>query len=251
MSWDMYWMTDRYIGQVEENEFEHYATQGFREVLHSFLATDVELYKSRMTDAPFAMRAVIENRTTDNPQFASLRQILCAMGTNLECGNYIKEDDEWWVVPYLPGNNGVYEKAYLWYCNYMLKFVSPLTGEVVTYPVHTENGTRYNAGERATTKMTIGTSQHIIYIPNNEETILLKNGVRFILDYNVEQPTVMRISQVDTTSHAYGGADTVRLLRLTMVEDQYNEITDDRELGVADYRRYNDPPAHSGSTMYG
>lgn len=251
MSYHMYMMKDRFVGPVEDDEFAWYAKQGFEEVLHSFMGENIEVRQSRITDEPYVMRAIVQNRTTDNPQFATLRQMLYAMDDHVECGNYIKWNDEWWVVPYLPGDNGMYQKAYLWYCNYNLKFVSPLTNEVVEYPVYTENATRYNSGERDTEKMTIGTSQHIAYIPNNDETILINHGMRFVFDCNKMQPTIMRVTQVDSTSYSYGNADTVRLLRLTLKEDQFNAITDDTLVGVADYVDYNDPPATKGSTMYG
>lgn len=251
MSKSMYMMHNRFVSEVEDEEFAGYAVQGFDDVLWSFMGANVERYKSRMTDKPKRMRAIIQNRTTDNPQFATLRQMLYAVDETVECGNYICWNNEWWIVPYLPGGNGVYNKAYLWYCNYMLKFVSPITGEVVCYPANTENATRYNSGERETERMTLGTSQHIVYIPNNDETILLNHGSRFIFDLNEERPTVMRISQVDSTSFAYGNAEAVRLLRLTLKEDQYNAVTDDKLLGVASYTEYNDPPLTIGSTMYG
>lgn len=251
MSRSMYMLRNRFVGKTEDDEFMWYATQGFDEVLHCFMSDTVEVYPSRITDEPTKMRAVVQNRTTDNPQFATLRQLLCAMDEHVECGNYIRWNNEWWLIPYFVGNNGVYQKAYMWYCNYTLRFVSPLTGEVVEYPVNTENATRYNSGERDNSRMTIGTSQHIVYIPNNDETILINHGMRFIFDYNQQQPTVMRVTQVDTTSYAYGNADAVRLLRLTLKEDQYNVITDDPTIGVANATGYNDPPATVGSTMYG
>ena len=133
----------------------------------------------------------------------------------------------------------------------MAKFVSPLTDEGVFFPVHPEHPTRYNSGERATEGMTLGATPDLRYIPNIAETILLNHGSRFIFDLNEERPTVMRISQVDSTSFAYGGAEAVRLLRLTLREDQYNAVTDDKLLGVASYTEYNDPPLTIGSTMYG
>lgn len=249
MSEDMYLMNEAFLGAVENDDFYDYSPMGFDEVLCSFLASDVELYKSRSTDEPLKIRAVIENQTTDNPQFANLRQILCRLGTNLQCGNYVKKSDGWWIIPYLPGSNGIYEKAFLWYCNHTLRFHSPITDEIVEYPVYTENATRYNSGERENHKMAIGTSQHVVYMPNNEETILINNGMRFIFDLNESHPTVLRVTQVDTTSYAFG--DEVRLLRLTMLEDQYNPVTDDAQLGVADHHAYNSHAGNRGSTYYG
>lgn len=251
MSKEMYLMRRGFVGDTENDEISDYAHDSFEEALAiNGLADDVEIYMSRPTDKPVRTRAIIQNDTTDNPEFASLRQILCRDGTNLQCGNYIKRDDgSWWIIPYLPGSNGMYEKSFIWYCNYVLKFISPLTGEMVEYPVSTENATRYNSGERETSKMLVGTTQHILYIPNNSETILINNGHRLLYDYNRTQPTAMRVTQVDTTSYAYGGQ--VRLLRWTLVEDQYNEQTDDAVSGVANLRPYGSIPGNEGSSIFG
>lgn len=251
MSKDMYLMQNTFLSTVEDEEFWDFAQDSFEEVLASAqLGEDVDIFMSRPTDEPKHTRAVVQNDTTDNPEFATLRQILCRVGTNLQCGNYVRrEDGSWWLIPYLPGSNGMYEKSFIWYCNYRIRFISPLTHEAVEYPVYTENATRYNSGERETNKMLYGTSQHIVYIPNNSETILINNGARFLLDLNSAQPTAMRVTQVDTTSYAFG--DAVRLIRWTLVEDQLNAGTDDIAQGIADAKQYGSPDGHEGSSMYG
>lgn len=252
MSKDMYLMNQRFTSGVEDDEFHDYAQAGFEEILSSFVAADMQLYHSRMTDEPVPLRAIMQNATTDNPQFATLRQVLARMGTGLQCGNYIKNHEGWWLIPYLPGYNGIYEKAFLWYCNYMLRFISPLTGKEVCYPATTENGTRYNSGERDREKMRIGTSQYIVYIPHNEETILLDHGSRFILDFHPYNPTAFRVTQMDSTSFAYGGGDDpVRLLRMTLIEDEFNDRTDDAQNNIANARPYGNAAEADGSTMFG
>ncbi len=73
----------------------------------------------------------------------------------------------------LPDNNRIYEKAVLWKCKHSIRFISPLTGEIVEYPVYSTNSTQYGTGEAGKTQMAVGADQHLIYLPYNEETIML------------------------------------------------------------------------------
>ena len=250
MSKDMYLMQHGFISDIEDEEFEDFAHDSFEEILHSFMHEKIKIYRSRMTDEPIVTEAVIQNDITDNPEFAYMRTLLVREDLNLQCGNYIeREDGTIWLVPYLPGTNGIFKKVYIWFCNFTVRFLSSVTGKIVAYPTHTENATRYNSGEREYTQMLIGTSQHVVYVPNNEETIVINNGNRFLFDTNTTHPTAMRVTQVDSTSYAYGYE--VNLVRWTMLEDQYNPLTDNAELGAADYKSYNSEPAHEGGSMFG
>lgn len=221
-----------YNSGFESEEFAMFAQDGFDEVLESFLGQDVVIYNSKLTDTPIKVRAVVQNTTTDVLNNAVQRQIICRIGT-LRCGQYILIGDTYWIVCTAPDNNQMYEKAIIWRCKYNLKFISPITSEVVTYPVYIINSTQYNSGETAKTYLTIGTSQNLIYIPYNEETIKLDHGTRFLIDKNTENPTAFRLTQVDATSYSVGANDG--LLQWSILESTYDPHTDNKELMVADY----------------
>lgn len=249
MSADMYLMKQNYVGVVEDMEFYQSARDSMHEVIRSFLSEDVEVYESRMTDEPRHIRAIIQNQTTDNPMYANLRQIVTECGVNLQCGNYIRYKGDWWLIAYLPGSNQMYEKAYLWYCNYMLKFRSPLTDKDAVYPAYVLNSTQYNSGERETRRIRYGTSQRLVYVPCNRETLLLENGMRLFIDLKEEHPTAYRLTHVDTTSHSY--SNQVGIIQMTATEDYFDEVTDDPTIGIADDREYGAPPHSEGSSMFG
>lgn len=216
----------------EDDEFAQFAQDGFEEVLESFIAQEVEIYDKSPSATPITTRAIVQNVTSDVYNNSTQRQILCRIGT-LRCGQYVKVDGRFWIISALPDNNKMYEKAIMWQCKHTLHFISPLSGEVVEYPVYDLNSTQYGSGETAKTYMKIGTAQHLIYIPYNEETIKLDNGFRFLIDKNRENPTAYRLTQVDSESYSCGAEDG--LLQWTVVESQYDEKTDNKELMVADY----------------
>lgn len=221
-----------YNSGFEGDEFAAFAQDGFEEVLESFLAEDVEIYEKRMSVEPVITRAVIQGTTSDTYNNSVLRQFLCRIGT-LRSGQYIKARDQIWMIYSKPDNNKMYEKAVAWQCKYSIRFISPLTGKVVEYPVYDINSTQYGSGETAKEYMTIGSAQHLVYIPCNEETIRLDSGFRFLIDKNHEKPTAYRLAQVDPGSYACGEHDGV--IQWTVVESQFDEETDSRELMVADY----------------
>ena len=221
-----------YNSGFESDEFAAFATEGFDEVLASFLADDIEIYEKSLSVEPVKTRAVIQGVTADTYSNSIIRQFLTEIGL-LRCGQYIKARGKYWLVNGLPDNNKMYEKAVCWYCKYSIRFVSPITGKVVEYPVYDVNSTQYGSGETTKTHMTIGTSQHLIYLPYNEETIMLDSGFRFLIDKNKNKPTAYRLAQVDTSGYSSG--QDHGLIQWTVVESQFDEATDNKELLIADY----------------
>lgn len=233
MSSDWYLMSRPLFNSgFEDDEFSHFAQDGFEEVLESFIGQTVEIYDKRLSSAPITTRAIIQNVTSDTYNNSTQRQILCRIGT-LQCGQYIKVSGRFWMVCTLPDNNKMYEKAILWLCKYTLRFVSPVTGEIVEYPVYDINSTQYGSGETAKAYMKIGTAQHLLYIPYNDETIKVDCGARFLIDKNKDNPTAYRLTQVDSENCSCDDIDG--LLQWTLVESQRDDETDSKELMVADY----------------
>ena len=148
----------------EDDEFWAYGQDGFQEVLDSFIGSDVLIYDKAIGTEPQQVRAIVQQKTSDVYNSTTVRQILCNIGI-LRCGQYVKHDGAFWLVSSLPDNNRIYEKAVLWKCKYSIRFVSPLTGEIVEYPVYSTNSTQYGTGEAGKTQMTVGEDQHLIYLP--------------------------------------------------------------------------------------
>lgn len=216
---------------LEKEEFENYSKDGFSELLESFISSDIEVYNQDFTLLQ-SLKAIIQNVTADAESSSFIRQILIPIG-NLKTGYYVKYNDSFWLIKDIVDNNGVYEKAIMFFCNYKVRFISDVSGEIVSYPVHMKNATQYNSGETAREQETIGSSKFLIFIPYNEETIKIDHGKRFLIDKNHDNPTAFEITQVDTISHNF--TDDFAVIRWTLVESQFNPKTDNKELMIADY----------------
>lgn len=143
----------------------------------------------------------------------------------------------YWLCVNANNLHGIQWEGTLSYCNHMVKFYSPLTGEIVEYPISVINSTQYGSGEtdRYDNKlhMTIGTSQMIVYISFDEHTRLIDSGFRFLLDRNKVNPTAFEVKQADTISYSDGGERGY--IHLTVAEDQFDPNRDNKELMIADY----------------
>lgn len=130
-------------------------------------------------------------------------------------------------------------------CNWILKWQSA-SGEILEYPCHDMNSTQYNSGEEPYKQFTIGTSQHMLYLPADENTIAIKTPQRFFLDRNMATPTVFKVTQNDTTGYYFGPKGIVVV---TLLEDVYNPKTDNIEVGICDYINDTTPPKPEGDRI--
>lgn len=116
-------------------------------------------------------------------------------------------------------------------CNWILRWQDK-NGDILNYPCYDINATQYNSGEQSNKQFTIGSSQHILMLPYDKNTVALKTPQRFFLDKNYAVPTVFVVTQNDTTSYNFGKRGIVRL---TVMEDAYNADKDRIDLGICDY----------------
>ena len=116
-------------------------------------------------------------------------------------------------------------------CNWILKWQKK-DGTVLEYPCYDMNSTQYNSGEQSNRNFVIGSSQHMLTLPCDENTVELSTPQRFYLDKAKNNPTTFIVTQNDTTSHNYGKKG---LVKVTVYEHPNNPETDRPDLGICDY----------------
>lgn len=121
-------------------------------------------------------------------------------------------------------------------CNNFLKWQDD-SGKIFEYPVFDINSTQYNSGVQSDKVMTLGSTQHMLTITADENTIALEHDKRFFSDRNTKHSTVFKLTQNDTTALNYDKG----LLHLTITEDEYNPKTDSIENWLCDYIKPNSP----------
>lgn len=144
---------------------------------------------------------------------------------------YDTNEDEYLICTEAFNVDNIHYKGKFTLCNWMLKWQKK-DGTILEYPCYDMNSTQYNSGEQSNAHFTIGSSQHMITLPSDENTVALSTPQRFYLDKNMDNPTSFIVTQNDTTSHNYGKKG---LVKVTVYEYPNNVDTDRPDLGICDY----------------
>lgn len=144
---------------------------------------------------------------------------------------YDSNKDEYLICTESFDINSVHWQGKFTLCNWILKWQNE-SGKILEYPCYDMNATQYNSGEQSNYLFTIGSSQHMITLPCDENTVGLNTPQRFYLDKNTINPTSYQVTQNDTTSYNYGKKG---LVKVTVMEYPNNHETDRPDLGICDY----------------
>ena len=144
---------------------------------------------------------------------------------------YDAKKDEYLICTEAFDIDSIHYKGKFTLCNWILKWQKQ-DGTILEYPCYDMNSTQYNSGEQYNRNFTIGSSQHMLTLPCDENTVELCNPQRFYLDKATINPTTFIVTQNDTTSHNYGKKG---LVKVTVYEHPNNPETDRPDLGICDY----------------
>lgn len=144
---------------------------------------------------------------------------------------YVSNENYFMICTEVFNINNIHWQGKFTVCNWMLRWQNK-NGDILEYPCYNINTTQYNSGESSNRQFTIGSSQHQITLPADENTIVLDTPQRFFLDKNLVSPTSYIVTQNDTTSYSYGSKG---LIKLTLLECATNNDTDRIDLGICDY----------------
>lgn len=144
---------------------------------------------------------------------------------------YDSISDEYLICTESFNIDNIHWQGKLTLCNWMLRWQNK-NGDILEYPCHDINATQYNSGEQSNKQFTIGSSQHMLTLPYDQNTAILSTPQRFFLDKNIENPTSFIVTQNDTTSYNFGKKG---LVKVTVMECETNNKTDRIDLGICDY----------------
>lgn len=144
---------------------------------------------------------------------------------------YDSNEEEYLICTEAFNIDNIHYKGKFTLCNWMLKWQKK-DGTILEYPCYDMNATQYNSGEQSNRNFAIGSSQHMVLLPCDDNTVELSTPQRFYLDKATINPTTFIVTQNDTTSYNYGKRG---LVRVTMYEHPNNFETDRPDLGICDY----------------
>ena len=138
-------------------------------------------------------------------------------------GDYMEYDGATWLCLNSHNFHGLYRKGAFRKCNWKLYYQNE-AGEIKSIYVVDLNSTQYNSGEYTSyTKFTLGSTQHMLIMQKNEETVKFNDPQKFWLDSNLERPTMYKVSQNDNTPYNYEGYG---LCTITVSQNEWNKEAD-------------------------
>ena len=190
---------------------------------------DVETYENFLTGETIDLNI---NRQTKSEVSGYQKEFTSLITAPVQHGDTFYNEDEglYWICTEVMCKSGLYYDGKLTRCNNILKWQDE-NKHIFEYPVFDINSTQYNSGEFSNKIVTMGSSQHLLTIVADENTIALNHGHRFFWDRNTVDPTVFKLTQNDTTAVNYDRG----IVKLTVTEDQYNPKTDSIENWLCDY----------------
>ena len=144
---------------------------------------------------------------------------------------YDIDKDEYLICTEAFDIDGINYKGKFTLCNWILKWQKQ-DGVILEYPCYVINSTQYNSGEQYNKNFTIESSQFMLTLPCDENTVELRTPQRFYLDKAIINPNTYIVTQNDTTSLNYGKRG---LVRVTVYAHPNNPETDRPDLGICDY----------------
>ena len=148
---------------------------------------------------------------------------------------YAGEIVEWanshWLIDRADNDDEMYVDGHMTQCTYKLRWLNK-NGKVIERWTVKTNASAYNSGYEGDKVILTGYDQAMLLVEYDPETIKLKRGNRFFIDNDLENPTVYRVTRVDTVSHVYNGRG---YLKLICTEEQIDRKRDNVELMLCDY----------------
>ena len=158
---------------------------------------------------------------------------------------YDIKEDEYLICTEAFNIDNIHFKGKFTLCNWMLKWQNK-DGKILEYPCYDMNSTQYNSGEQSNRNFTIESSQHMLTLPCDENTVELCTPQRFYLDKAINNPNTYIVTQNDTTSYNYGKKG---LVKVTVYSHPNNPETDRPDLGICDYIDMSAGSKDAGTTV--
>lgn len=155
----------------------------------------------------------------------------------IECGDYLEYDGMVWLCLNSYSFHKLYCRATFMSCDWQIYWMND-KGEIKNQYVIDQNSTQYNSGEFGNSTITLGTSQHMLKMQCNAETVMFDSPQRFAIDRNIKKPTCYKVTQNDTSSYNYGKGlccVTVSETQFNPDKDKYITLPNGQEVWICDY----------------
>lgn len=190
---------------------------------------DICLCEGITPKKPLAIRLFKDKVTTGGGYSKSFA---VKLGDSLHIGDLLYDCDEnvYWLCKSAVKKGNIYCTGTLQRCVEMPIKWQDDEGNIFEYPVF--DYSQFNSDETDYNVVNVGEGRRKLTVIADDNTVRLKHDKRFFWDRNTENPTVMKVTQNNSTSMFYDKG----LVILTVIEDQYNRDKDNLSEWICDYK---------------
>lgn len=159
-------------------------------------------------------------------------------GQYIESGDYVEWSNRVWLVSEADSDDEIYIDGKLYECNYQLHWQNK-DGKIISKWAYIENASAYNNGEEYSRVITLASNQFMVWMPVDDDTIVLRNGKRIFVDNYMDEPSCYNVTRPDNVSMKFGNKGCTYYI-FTQTEtnkdtDKLIELEDGTKVWIANY----------------
>ena len=166
-------------------------------------------------------------------------------GQKILAGDYVEWSNNIWLVYEADSDDEIYTDGNLRQCQYEL-FWQNSDGQIISRHAWVQNASAYNNGESGNNTITLQSNQFMVYMPYDDDTLLLDNGLRMHISRSNRKCKPYKLTRPDDIAMGYGEKG---VLGLVFTQDEYNpteakliELEDGRSVWICKYFSPPTPP---------
>jgi hypothetical protein len=152
---------------------------------------------------------------------------------------YDSKDSSYWICTEVFDNDDISWNGKLAYCNYKLHWQNE-SGEIISRYARILNASAYNNGENENKTLTLQSNQFMVYLPYDDETMLLDDNKRIHMSKNIRKCKPYEITRIDDISYDFTDKGLMNLIfTQTQASPGNDKLVDDgtgNKVWICDYK---------------
>lgn len=181
---------------------------------------------------PFNMSPRVFDKKLKAQFYQTIKAVTIDKDDYIKSGDLLFCKDDYWLCTSSYDFHDLYCHAEFVRTNYTLKWQNG-KGDIVEKRSYIVSAAQYDNGEVTTNTMVLGSDQLLITLPCDEDTLILTNKQRLLIDKNTISPTAYKVTRIDTVPYSDWEAGCVTLIA---TQTTINPLTDRVDLMVCDYK---------------
>ncbi len=166
-------------------------------------------------------------------------------GQKILAGDYVEWSNNVWLVYEADCDDEVYTDGNLRQCQYEL-FWQNKDGKIISRYAWVQTASESNDGESGNNTITLQSNQFMVYVPYDDDTLLLENGLRMHVSRSNRKCKPYKLTRPDDIAMGYGEKG---VLNLVFTQEEYNpnkdmliELYDGKSVWICNYSSSSTPP---------